>query len=226
MLTRARLSVVVVAIIGSIVRAAESPAGDAAHGRTLFQQSCAVCHATGLPGAAPTGQGPLLAGVVGRRAGSLPNFGYTPALTGSRLTWDAATLDKFLANPPALVPGTNMVIAVPAAGDRSDLIAFLGTLKPVALPSAAELAAAAKHERTAGDWENDAPGAHHRIDLAQLPPPYATKSAGNNPRTVERPAGAHLAVPAGFQVKLFASGLSGPRLLRTAPNGDLFVAET
>src|SRR4051812_21567264 len=193
--------------------------GNADRGKTLFVQSCAVCHATGtnlgtVPGVpagggAVAGQGPLLAGVVGRRAASLPNFGYTAALSASGLTWDQASLDRFLTNPLAAVPGTNMVIPVPDATDRRDIIAFLGTLKPVALPTAAETAAAAKHDRTAGDWENDAPGKKHRVVVADLPKPFATRSAGNNPKTVDRPADANLSVPAGFEVKLFLSGLSG-----------------
>src|SRR6185369_16823541 len=112
-------------------------AGNADHGRVLFQQSCAVCHATGLNPATVAGQGPLLAGVLGRAAGSLPNFGYTKALTASHLTWDAATLDKFLTMPTTFVPGTNMLVPVANAADRADLIAFLSTLRPVAAPTAA-----------------------------------------------------------------------------------------
>src|SRR5437762_474339 len=105
--------------------AAQTPsAGDAARGKIFFQQSCAVCHATGQePAGAPVtaGQGPSLAGVVGRTAGTLTTFGYTPALVASHLTWDAANLDRFLTNPPAAVPGTNMVIPVPSAVDRANL---------------------------------------------------------------------------------------------------------
>ncbi len=207
---------------------AQAPDGNADRGKALFQQSCAVCHATGqnTGGAIPTvaGQGPLLAGVMGRQAATVAGFGFTKALEASHLTWDASTLDKFLASPPTLVPGTNMVIVIPSAADRADLIAFLATLKPVAASAKAE--PAAPRVPTPGDWQNDAPGAHHRVDLKNLAAPYATKSAGNSPKTVVRPAEAKLSVPAGFQVKLFASGLSGPRLLRTAPNGDIFISET
>jgi glucose/arabinose dehydrogenase len=202
---------------------AANAAGDASHGKIIFQQSCAICHSTGDATRPQAGQGPLLAGVVGRPAGSLSSFGYTKALTASHLTWDAATLDKFLASPTTVVPGTNMVIATPNGSDRHDLIAYLATLKAIA-PSTEKVAKA--HPRTAGDWQNDAPGTVHRIDLANLPAPYATASAGNSPKTVDRPAGANPIVPEGFQVKEFASDLSGPRLMRTAPNGDIFIAET
>jgi glucose/arabinose dehydrogenase len=202
------------------------PTGNADHGKILFQQSCGVCHSTGQDARPASGQGPLLAGVMNRRAASLANFGYTRALQESHLTWTAATLDQFLAGPGILVPGTTMPVPVPGAADRSDLIAFLATLRPVALPAKSESAASSSHARTPGDWQNDAPGARHRIQLENLPAPFATSSAGNSPHVSKRPDGANLSVPAGFQVKPFLSGLPGPRLLRAAPNGDIFIAET
>lgn len=207
-------------------RAQGSAAAEASHGRALFQQNCAVCHASGLDPQINAGQGPALAGVVGRLAASLPNFSYTPALKSSHLTWDAATLNRFLASPPTVVPGTNMVLTVPNEADRHDLIAFLATLRPMRLPSPAESAAAARHTRSPGDWQNDGPGVVHHVRVEELAKPYATRSAGNSPETVAQPKGAQLSVPPGFEVKLFLSDLSGPRLLRTAPNGDVFIAET
>jgi glucose/arabinose dehydrogenase len=77
-----------------------------------------------------------------------------------------------------------------------------------------------------GDWRADSPGVWRHITPADLPPPGATPSASNVPRTVARPAGAVPQVPPGFKVALFASGLNAPRALRVAPNGDIFVAET
>jgi glucose/arabinose dehydrogenase len=77
-----------------------------------------------------------------------------------------------------------------------------------------------------GDWRADAPGVWRHITPADLPPPGASPSASNFPRTVARPAGAVPQAPAGFKVELFASGLKEPRALRVAPNGDIFVAET
>ena len=76
------------------------------------------------------------------------------------------------------------------------------------------------------DWQREAPGVQHLITVADLPAPYATPSAGNFPTVVPRPANASLSVPAGFTVKQFASGLSNPRIVRVAPNGDIFVSET
>ncbi len=80
--------------------------------------------------------------------------------------------------------------------------------------------------KAAGDWTHDAPGVKHRVDLNELPPPYATTSSVNGPKLVPRPDGAQLQVPAGFQIEEYARGLQNPRYLLTAPNGDIFVAET
>src|SRR6202035_3005995 len=77
-----------------------------------------------------------------------------------------------------------------------------------------------------GSWRDDAPGKRRHITADALPAPYASPSAGNAVRVGRPPAGAQLKVPSGFEVKQFASGLAGPRLLRAAPNGDIFVAET
>ena len=77
-----------------------------------------------------------------------------------------------------------------------------------------------------GSWRDDMPGKRRHITADALPAPYASASVGNAVRVVRAPAGAKLNVPLGFEVRQFASGLSGPRLLRTAPNGDIFVAET
>src|SRR5208282_3595783 len=205
--------------------------GDSSPGKVFFQQSCALCHAASL-GARNTvivGQGPSLVGVLGRRAGSGPNFGYTKALSASRLIWDSATLDRFLANPMAAVPGTSMPIPVPSARDRLDVIAYLSTLvAPADASQSAGLASApaSSPQTDAGDWHHAAPGITHHITLADLTAPYSTPSAGNGPHVVRQPENAALSVPPGFSVRLFAAGLSGPRLLRVAPNGDIFVAET
>ncbi len=81
--------------------------------------------------------------------------------------------------------------------------------------------------KLAGDWTHDAPGTQHRIDLKELPPPYATESLSNGPKLVPRPADAQLHVPPGFKIEEYArGGLQNPRFLLTAPNGDIFVGET
>jgi glucose/arabinose dehydrogenase/cytochrome c2 len=210
---------------------AQAPAtdGDVSRGQVYFQQFCAICHSPTLgPGnTVVVKQGPSLVGVVGRQAGSAPYFTYTKALSGSGLTWDASTLDHFLSNPMLAVPGTAMPMPIPNPDDRQHVIAYLSTL---VIPPGVTPAAPVVTNATAGldpnDWYNAAPGVKHHFTLADLPAPYATTSAGNGPRVVHQPTNAVLSVPAGFTVKLFASGLSGPRLVRVAPNGDIFIAET
>ena len=76
------------------------------------------------------------------------------------------------------------------------------------------------------DWRSDSPGHTRRISASDLPVPYATESSTNGPRIVRRPPAAKLAVPRGFAVEAFATGLEGPRVVRVAPNGDIFIAET
>jgi cytochrome c2 len=102
--------------------------GDPVHGQLLFQQRCGLCHTAG-PGDGDGGQGPPLAGVVGRRAGSAPNFNFTSALTASGKVWTPATLERFLTAPGKDVPGTAMPLSTPSAKDRADLIAYLSTVK-------------------------------------------------------------------------------------------------
>jgi hypothetical protein len=77
-----------------------------------------------------------------------------------------------------------------------------------------------------GDWRADKPGLVRLIRPADLPKPGATASSANMSHVVSRPAAAVPQVPAGFKVELLADGLNGPREIRTAPNGDIFVAET
>jgi glucose/arabinose dehydrogenase/cytochrome c2 len=205
--------------------------GDSGHGKILFQQSCAICHADSLgdDNAPIIKQGPSLVGVLGRHAGSGSNFNYTEAMLNSGLIWDAPTLDRFLASPTAAVPGTTMPITVPKPEDRLDLIAYLSTLKmPAGVSPTANLAPvpAVSPQTDPGDWRNAAPGVKHLITVADLPPPYATRSSGNGPQVVRQPANAALAVPPGFTVRLFAKGFKNPRIIRMAPNGDIFIAET
>ena len=76
------------------------------------------------------------------------------------------------------------------------------------------------------DYRGQRPGTFHRITPADLPRPYETASVRNGPRLVPRPAGAWPQALPGFKVELYASELENPRLIRTAPNGDLFVAES
>jgi glucose/arabinose dehydrogenase len=77
-----------------------------------------------------------------------------------------------------------------------------------------------------GDWRADAPGLRRLIRPEDLPPPMATRSASDAPSLVPMPPDARPKAPKGFEVSLFARDLSGPRTIRIAPNGDIFVAES
>ncbi len=203
--------------------------GPAARGKIFFQQNCALCHADtlGPRNVAIGGQGPSLVGIVGRRAASEPDFNYTKALTDAKLVWTPAALEHFLLSPTAAVPGTTMLVSVPSAESRSDLIAYLSTLKaPSGIASSPETLPSAARGPDLNDWRHAAPGVNHHFTAADLPAPYSTRSAGNGPRVVGRPADARLSVPPHFTVREFVGGLSGPRLIRGAPNGDIFIAET
>lgn len=116
----------------------------------------------------------------------------------------------------ALLPGLGITLAFVAAGPRAEQERSPGPPEGRVLTGQGAL----------GDWTTDAPGVRRRIRVADLPAPYATRSANNDPRVVGRPAGAWPKVPAGFRVEEFLSGLDNPRLIRTAPNGDVFLAES
>lgn len=114
-------------VLASLLATPAAFAADAAAGKAVFDKLCVACHSL-EPGAVQIG--PPLQGVVGRKAASVKEFAmYTPALKAYNVTWDARTLDEFLASPFTKVPGTNMVMPVPDAKERADLISFLSTLK-------------------------------------------------------------------------------------------------
>ena len=92
--------------------------------------------------------------------------------------------------------------------------------------ASAQVASPSSAETDPGDWRHAAPGVEHHITPADLPAPYSTTSAGNGPQIVKQPENASLSVPPKFEVRLFATGLSNPRIVRVAPNGDIFIAET
>jgi cytochrome c len=100
-------------------------AQDAEHGKTVFK-ACAACHATDHANRV----GPGLGGLISRKAGTVPGFRYSNAMKNSNIVWDVKILDAYLESPQEVVPGNRM----PYAGlknptDRSDLVAYLATLK-------------------------------------------------------------------------------------------------
>src|ERR1700722_9498465 len=108
----------------SLVGLHAQPAGDAAKGEASFNDVCTQCHTIGGVSA-----GPNLAGVVGRKAGTT-DYPYTAAMKGAGIVWTPANLERYLANPAGVVPGTAMTgVSVPGTADRANIVAYLATQK-------------------------------------------------------------------------------------------------
>lgn len=103
-------------------------AGDAAAGKADFETvGCSLCHS---PDKGVNKLGPSLFGVYGRKSASLSDFSYSDSVKSLNVTWDDATLDKWLTNPRDMASGTKMIFpGVSDAKQRQDIIAYLKTLK-------------------------------------------------------------------------------------------------
>jgi cytochrome c len=109
------------ALIAVIVVASAARAeGDAARGAELYDSRCTGCHSLDA-----NRVGPMHRGVYGRKAGSVGNFSYSPAVKNSSVVWAEDTLNKWLTNPQDVIPGQRMNFRVNTAQDRADIIAFL-----------------------------------------------------------------------------------------------------
>lgn len=119
-------TVIATYVIGApMLIAATAQAQEVNVGKQVFAQ-CAACHAV----TNTNGVGPSLLGVVGRASASVPGFRYSPAMKRAKLTWDEKTLDAYIANPQAVVPGNLMPFSgLSDVKQRADLIAYLKTLK-------------------------------------------------------------------------------------------------
>ena len=116
------LAVVAAAFLLPLSSAEAQDAGEA-----LFKKNCTICHTTE---AGKNKIGPSLAGIVGRKAGSVPDYTYSQANKNSGVTWDEATLDTYLSAPTQFMHGTKMVFAgLKNPDDRKAVIAFLKTQK-------------------------------------------------------------------------------------------------
>jgi glucose/arabinose dehydrogenase len=177
-------------------------------GSDLYAINCAACHG---PSAQGTGNIPALAhgpvqnaadGEVfwfitkGSISGAMPSWASLP----EQQRWQLVTYLKTLGGAPDTAPA------------------------PVAAPNTPITAPSPPAPFT--DFRFEVPGAVHEIAVSNLPAPFATSSAGNAPTIVARPADAWPKAPNGFKVGLYADGLGTPRVIRVAPNGDVFVAES
>ena len=109
-----------------MIAALPAAAQDNNAGQLLFNNACRTCHTLRQ---GDNRLGPNLHGIVGRKAGALTDYGYSGSMKNAGLTWDKATLDRFIANPDQVVPGHNMKPygGMASAEDRATLIRFLET---------------------------------------------------------------------------------------------------
>jgi len=121
------LSMISLTVAAGLAVTAPARAQDADAGKTVFKQVCSICHEVAKD---RNRVGPSLFGIVGRKSGEVPGFHYSDANKAAAITWDAATLDKYLAAPRAVVPGTTMAYAgLKDDQKRKDLIGYLTTVK-------------------------------------------------------------------------------------------------
>jgi cytochrome c len=108
----------------SAARQAEHEKGNAKRGQEVFEKRCTGCHSLDNDK-----EGPKLRGVYGKKAGVLSaTFEYSDALKSSAVTWDAASLNQWMADPEKIIPKSNMFFRVPRARERADVIAYLQEL--------------------------------------------------------------------------------------------------
>ena len=180
-------------------------------GHTAYTQNCGACH--GVNGAG-TGNIPALAkkAVQSATDGEIFWFISKGDISNGMPAWDKLPEEK-----------------------RWQIITYVKSLRNARLTTAAAAAPAVTTAATLGapppaapfeDFRFEKPGKVRKITVKDLPAPFATPSAPNAPHVVARPADAWPQAPAGFKVEQYATGLNNPRLIRTAPNGDFFVAES
>ncbi|TFW30293.1 PQQ-dependent sugar dehydrogenase [Massilia horti] len=217
-----RKPLIVPAVLAALLSAASYAQAAPSNGKAYFDQNCASCHT--VDPSLSSRSGPGLFNVVGRKAGALPNYNYTGAMVragAAGKTWTREELNVFLSDPSKSVPGTTMPVALADKSQRAAVIEHLATLQGKSTAAAP----ASANAGSADGWNEDKPGDLHRLTVADMPPPYASATAGNGPKVVARPEGALPQVPAGFKVGIFASDTEKARLPLRAPNGDIFLSQ-
>jgi cytochrome c len=120
-------SALAITLVAALAATASARAQNVDDGKKAFRQVCGACHATT---AGKTYVGPSLFGVVGRKSGSLADYQFSDGMRAANLTWTDATLDRYVAEPRGVVPGTKMTYGgMKDAQKRGDLIAYLNSLK-------------------------------------------------------------------------------------------------
>ncbi len=116
----------VLVVLLPFAAAGAAAAADIDAGKTIFKK-CALCHTNEL---GKNKIGPSLFGIVGRKSASLDSYNYSDAMKNFKHTWDPQTLDTYLTDPHAMVPGTKMIFpGITDKTERADMIAYLETLK-------------------------------------------------------------------------------------------------
>jgi glucose/arabinose dehydrogenase len=180
-------------------------------GSKLYATNCGSCH-----------------GVGGRGTGNIPALSQGPTQSASdgEVFWFITT--------GSVDNGMPSWASMPEQ-KRWQIVTYLKSLKNSTSPPTNDSASAdVRRVKTNApppqlpytDFRFEQPGKIRRITAQDLPAPYATASAGNGPQLVARPNGAWPKAPTGFRVQQYATGLDNPRLIRTAPNGDFFLAES
>jgi len=180
-------------------------------GKSLYHLRCARCH-----------------GENGEGSGNIPPLAQEKikAATPGELFWFITQGDVNNGMPSwATLPQRQRWLIVNYAKTLGLPQSVRANSKPAAPEKSARLSAPPPRAPFT-DYRYEKPGQSRKITLKDLPAPFATPSAPNGPKVVARPEGAWPQVPAGFKVEEYIAGLDGPRMIRTAPNGDFFVSES
>jgi cytochrome c len=108
--------------------------GDAAAGKSLYAARCAACHSLEFNGVGPTHRN-----LIGRRAGTAPGFDYSTALRQATVVWNQDSLLRWLADPEKFIPGQRMLVSIPDAQQRADIVAYLQLVAGPQAPTPAPL---------------------------------------------------------------------------------------
>ena len=190
-------------------------------GKLLYARNCLACH-----------------GKAGKGTGNVPSLvdGKLNGVTQGEVFWFITKGDKDNGMPAwGFLPEEKRwqvisYVEAMASGKISPAAAGSAAASPSAASSAAPEAAPSTYKGAAPkppftDFRYEKPGTVRKITVADLPAPFATESSSNGAKVVARPDNAWPVAPAGFKVEMYASGLDNPRWMRTAPNGDIFLAE-